>query len=367
MIPTLLRGGLAVVGLWLALVVVTLAAAPWLNPPSPQLSYVSQFSGNDWYITLMDLRYRVSVDLTRDLFDGPARSRLPSWSPDGSQLAFVSDAGTPQSHVYLYEMRTGALQQLTENAAYYTLPVWSPDGSQLAFGALSSVREGVQVINMTTGTAQEITPPALAAAQSPRFAPDGSLLSFVFVLDDNSRHVYMVEPDGANLRHVFGGTPELHEPVWSPDGRYLTVIDRARQTGQMTVYLLAAADEATYPVFQTYQPNQDLTWSPDGERLTLSVHLGDGTSSIIFVDNLNTALTDGVSAAEASTLSIRYARDTYNTSPLYLPDGEALVFVRQNRDLPSAELYLTDLDGQRVTRLTVNAQNDWFPTWRLPQ
>lgn len=364
MMTRLLRGAVAVGGLFAALLGGVLLAAPLLNPPAPQLSYVSGFSGDDWHITLMDVPYRLSVDVTRDLFDGPARSRLPAWSPDGAQLAFVSDGGTPHSHVYLYDLDTHTLRQVTDSAAYYTLPVWSPDGAQLAFGALSMVRVGVQVLDVASGTLREITPPALAAAQSPRFAPDGGLLSFVFVLDDNSRHVYMVEPDGANLRHVFGGTPELHEPVWSPDGRYLAVIDRNRTTGQMTVYLIARDSGAVRPVFETFQVNQDLTWSPDGERLTLSVHLGDGTSSVLFLDDLTAAYSGAAETAAASVLSVRYARDTHNTNPLYLPDGQSLVFVRQNRELPAPELYLTDVAGRHVTRLTVNTHQDWFPVWR---
>ncbi len=364
MIPTLFRGAALVVVVWAVLVGGIIGAAPLLNPAVPQLSYVSQFSGNDWHIALMDLPYRLSVDVTRDLFERPARSRLPAWSPDGTRLAFVSDAGTPESQVYLHDFNRRELRQLTENGAYYTLPVWSPDGAQLAFGALSSVRRGIRVLDVATDALREITPPALASSQSPRFSPDGTLLSFVFVLDDNSRHVYLVEPDGENLRHVFGGTPELHEPVWSPDGRYLAISDRSRDTGQMTVYLVEVTSGEAHPVFQTFQINHDLTWSPDGKRLTLSIHIGDGMSSIVFVDNLQAALVDGVTAVNTTALSIRYDSDTYNTNPLYLPDGESLVFMRQNPVLPSPELYLTDIEGQRVTRLTVNTRQDWFPAWR---
>jgi len=364
MIPTLLRGAVLLVVVWAVLVGSVIGAAPLLNPPAPQLSYVSQFDSNDWHIILMDLRFRLAVDLSRDLFDPPARSRFPAWSPDGTQLAFVSDSGMSQAHIYLYDFNTRDLRQLTELGAYYTLPVWSPDGALLAFGSLSNVRRGIRVLDMASDTLREITPPALASSQSPRFSPDGTLLSFMFVLDDYSRHVYIVEPDGDNLRHVFGGTYELQEPVWSPDGRYLAISDRNRDTGQMTVHLVEVASGEIHPVFQTYQLNHDLTWSPDGKRLTLSIQIGDGTSSIVFVDNLQAALVDGVTAVNTTALSIRYTRETYNTKPLYLPDGEMLVFMRQNRELPSPELYLTDIAGERVTRLTVNTRQDWFPVWR---
>jgi Tol biopolymer transport system component len=344
--------------LWIVLLLAQ-ALSPLLPSASAQLTYVTQYGGDDWHITLMDVDRRLSVDLTQALFDGPARSRLPSWSPDGRSLAFVSDGGTADSHIYLYDIVTRELQQLTQTGAYYTLPVWSPDGRTLAYGALTSVQQGIQVADVASGTNRELTPPALAAAQSPRFSPDGSLISFVFVLDDRSRHVYLVEPDGENLQHVFGGTAELHEPIWTPDGRYLTVTDRVE--GQMVVYLIDSQTQETQELFRAAFMNQDLAWSPDGDQLAFSLRTASG-STVSRVMNLNTAIRDRVTTHALSPLY--YQEETYQTNPLYLPEGDGMIFIRHSPETVLPELYIADLTGGSPQRLTVNMRQDWFPTWR---
>ncbi|GAK55149.1 peptidase S9B dipeptidylpeptidase IV domain protein [Candidatus Vecturithrix granuli] len=85
------------------------------------------------------------VQLTNDLYS----NRHPSWSPDGKAIAFTTDSGQfsdPEelkfgpSNLALYEMASGNVYRLADNAYNDFTPVWSPDGSSLAF---ISDRDGV--------------------------------------------------------------------------------------------------------------------------------------------------------------------------------------------------------------------------------
>jgi Tol biopolymer transport system component len=72
----------------------------------------------------------------RQLTDGPYRDRLPAWSPDGRQIAFLSNRTGPYE---IWSMRPegGGLRQLTYNSLEtITTPIWSPDGARLAYTVL---------------------------------------------------------------------------------------------------------------------------------------------------------------------------------------------------------------------------------------
>src|ERR1700730_9755833 len=78
-----------------------------------------------------------------DVSNSGANDTQPSWSPDGSKIAFASDrdhAGYPS--VYVMNANGGGQTRLTlDNAPYCDdQPAWSPDGSRIA---LTSTRDSV--------------------------------------------------------------------------------------------------------------------------------------------------------------------------------------------------------------------------------
>src|SRR3984957_1427766 len=63
----------------------------------------------------------------------PPDEDSPAWSPDGSTLAFLSDAESPgQKQLYLYDMAHGKARRLTAAQGYLATPLWSRDGRSLA-------------------------------------------------------------------------------------------------------------------------------------------------------------------------------------------------------------------------------------------
>jgi hypothetical protein len=67
--------------------------------------------------------------------DTAAVEDYPSWSPDGSQIVFVSDQDNDDYLTDLYVMNADGsdIRRLTEDARHTYAPVWSPDGSQIVF------------------------------------------------------------------------------------------------------------------------------------------------------------------------------------------------------------------------------------------
>ncbi len=97
-----------------------------------------------------DLRSHLYVfDLESERLDqltsGPWQDRDPAWSPDGRRLAFASERHPERGRdlgadLFVFEVGSGELSQLTQTTGQVHQPCWSPDGSQLAYAGTDRLR-----------------------------------------------------------------------------------------------------------------------------------------------------------------------------------------------------------------------------------
>ena len=176
----------------------------------------------------------------RNLTNHPANDWGPDWSPDGSTIAFNSDRDGGALSGFLVAPDGSNLRRIDTNA-WLEYPVWSPDGTRLAFeGALGANYE-VFVVDLATAEVTQLTD---SPGQDgwPAWSPDGSTIAFTSErddcrfaprtqecwrgdVDDEHHDIWIMDADGSNPRRV---TPESGQFVtWSPDGNYLLVSGRA--------------------------------------------------------------------------------------------------------------------------------------------
>jgi Tol biopolymer transport system component/predicted Ser/Thr protein kinase len=163
-------------------------------------------------------RSRVDGSERLQLTYAPTVATLPTWSPDGSKIAFISaQAGKPWK-IYLVSAQGGAPEELLPENVGEVDATWSPDGSQLAFGRLSHLdvtNADIQLVDMKTRQAR--TFPGSKGLFSPRWSPDGRYLLAISV--EGSKKLMLYDFHTKEWSEWFSETNNVDYPCWSADSR----------------------------------------------------------------------------------------------------------------------------------------------------
>jgi serine/threonine protein kinase len=155
------------------------------------------------------------------LTSDPAPEGSPAWAPDGRQIAFLRDTPGGGSEVRLIPPTGGPDRLLAELAtsSEYGL-AWSPDGRRLAVADRSSAEDvvGLFVVDAESGLKERLTLPsdARVSDHQPAFSPDGRTLAFKRSYPSSVR-IHLVPAAGGEAREL---SPALFQGpmAWAPGG-----------------------------------------------------------------------------------------------------------------------------------------------------
>jgi len=157
-----------------------------------------------------------------NLSNNPGDDTNPVWSPDGSQIAFVSNRENDQNggqFIYVMNADGSNVRQLTvENES--KLPDWSHDGSQITY----SFKGDIYVIKADgSGQSVQLTnSPELD--DQPNWSPDGKQITWLSG-KNGQRNIYIMDADGSNVRQVTGNG-KVDYVSWTLDGQLFAVWDQ---------------------------------------------------------------------------------------------------------------------------------------------
>ncbi|MGZ8625840.1 MAG: LpqB family beta-propeller domain-containing protein [Actinomycetota bacterium] len=195
----------------------------------------------------------------------------PSWSPDGSQIAFVRRRGE-KGRPDLYTMTSAGKgrTRLTRTTVPERDPAWSPDGTRVAHAARTSPSGPFRIFVVNpdgTGVDQLTLQGRGIADRSPVWSPDGTRIAFVSDRDGGFPEIYTMNPDGSGVRRLTANVSIDGNPSWSPDGTRILVerccADGSSDIVSIDVETHAETNLTNSPASMDFDP----VWSPDGTKI----------------------------------------------------------------------------------------------------
>ncbi len=157
---------------------------------------------------------------TRNLTRSPgAHDRAAAWSPDGKQVAFISDQ-SGEEEIWLVAQDGSEAPKALTHGSHERLyrPVWSPDGKRLAY----SDKEGrIFVVRVPEGDKVQVADERNFQVTDYVWSPCGGWLAFSLSQPNGERALYVWGVGEDKARQVTPGFFGEHDPAWDPEGRYL--------------------------------------------------------------------------------------------------------------------------------------------------
>jgi Tol biopolymer transport system component len=209
----------------------------------------------------------------------------PALSPDGAQLAFLSERDQFSVELFVADAKSGQVERRLSQSAIdphveslqfiNSAGAWSRDGEKFVLGEVGKGRPLLVVMNAKTGKSiREIPFPKLGEISTPCFSPDGTQVAFS-ALVSGFTDLYIYDLGHDTLRRLTDDAFADLQPAWSPDGktiafatdRFSTHLDTLESgNARLAAIDVASGEIRPLPSF-TGAKNIDPQWERSGQSL----------------------------------------------------------------------------------------------------
>jgi Tol biopolymer transport system component len=256
------------------------AIFPSWSPDRSQIAFVATTEGDDRFRGTLMLMDGDGNNL-RPIAEDVLPYAWPVWSPDGRGIAFTSihafdiENYTGSISLNVYEVETGIERDLTgDQLAHAAVPTWSPDGTQIAFVSNTIHRRGqggidlqdgdVYVVPANGGAVRDLTRSRVSDESWVQWSPAGGRLLIFTAPGDWSMpamsRLFLLDLTSEALSEIVIDEWQTSLPFWSPDGSRIAYV-----TGGDTVNVWS--DQGLQWIQLGTDVSSFLSWSPDGDYL----------------------------------------------------------------------------------------------------
>ena len=207
-----------------------------------------------------------------------------TWSPDAQRLAFAAKSAEGD-RLYIVDARTGdRRQQFDLDLDGIFSPDWSPDGSRIAFVGINNGKADLYVLQLDSGELTQLTSDRFNDAD-PKWSPDGRYLAFATDrapgLDEDAHQllyqtldIYTINVETRQMRRLTSHLSDDTAPTWGPDGTHLSFV--SDRNGVFNLYIAPVSDSDS-TIEAGIRPLTNLlggafapTWSRGGDKIAFS-------------------------------------------------------------------------------------------------
>jgi Tol biopolymer transport system component len=228
----------------------------------------------------------------------------PAWSPDGTKIAFASFRDEPRNlcdftcntEIYVVNADGSGQTRLTNTPSRDEAPTWSPDGTKIAFQTGRNGQWEIYSMNADGSNPTRLTDNSAFMDEDydPAWSPDGTRIAFSHTYRNGGElDLYLMNPDGTGRVNL---TPSFHYndccASWAPDGGKLVFQRDADDSVNFcecpdiwTMNANATNLTDLSPSIPGWASDFEPAWSPDGARIAFTSNRTDGLGGHLFVMN----------------------------------------------------------------------------------
>ncbi len=376
------------------------------NPPGEEYKINIEVNQGTWMnVDVSPNGKQIVFDLLGDLYLMPieggeatalttsiAWEMQPQFSPDGSHIAFTSDAGGGDN-IWVMDLNSKESRQVTkESFRLLNSPTWSPDGNYIAarkhFTSRRSLGAGeIWLYHIAGGKGIQLNkrPNDQKDLGEPAFSADGKKVLFsrdstpgrIFEYSKDSNRViyeiFSIDRTSGDIKREISGYGGSVRPTPSPDGKFIAFVRRIRNQSSIFIKDLTTGEE--YPVYQKLDRDMQETWAIHGVYPTLA--WTPDSNEIVFwaggkihrlnrVTQVASEIPFKVNTSKSMRKAVQFANNPYSDSfnaqmlrwVTVNPNGKQVVFQALGK------LYVQDLPNGKPKRLTrANNEMEFSPSF----
>jgi len=269
-----------------------------------------------------------------------------AWSPDGKQIAFVSNI-SGRNNLWLMSETGRCPVQFTVSNQRQSAPAWSPDGKFIAFMSDYDGDEQWDLFlsNPLSGEVVNLTQTKDISEENPVWSPDGKWLAYMVKPRSSPNYeIDLLNVVTKEVRHLTGKTPKEKSnigPIWSRDGNTIIFTERNVNHTNSNIWLIDVAGE-----------KRTLLTPHDGEHNYIATGLSGDGKSVLLTSNAYNGY-DNVGLLETATNNIEWlTKDRWEMiSGRFSPDDKLATWTA-NID-GNQEIFTCDLAAKRATALPI--------------